>query len=242
MGVAVEIRGALQPFKPQLVIPAADDKYYIRRASGGYNPSIKGSPAHESVDVLSNCVGWAIGRFNAIGDYGDCRYLSPVNAERFIDYAGGLEISQKPRLGACAVWKGGSTYEGSDGAGHVAIVEQIFNDGSIMTSESGYGAMRPFWITHRYKGNSGNWGQKTTSYKFLGFILNPAVVDMPSRLDWVKLRVIRPDGSKEFITVPGALIGGRWHVQLRSIEEPLQLARVGYNAQEGYPEVYIDEK
>ena len=239
MRPAVNIRGALQPFKPRLTLPEPDNKYYIRRASGGYNPGIKGYPMHESLDALSNCVSYAIGRFNEIGQYGECRYLKPVNAERFIEYAGGLEISKDPQLGACAVWKGGASLDGSDGAGHVAIVEQINSDGSIITSESGYGATRPFWITHRYRGNSGNWGQKTTAYKFLGFILNPAVVDLPAELEWVKMRVIRHDGSKEFITVPGTLIGGRWHVQLRSIEEPLQLARVGYNAQEGYPEVIL---
>lgn len=238
MRPAVNINGALQPFKPRLTLPENTNKYYIRRASGGYNPGIKGYPMHESLDVLSNCVSYAIGRFNEIGQYGECRYLKPVNAERFIDYAGGLEISKDPQLGACAVWKGGASLDGSDGAGHAAIVEDVFTDGSIITSESGYGAARPFWLTHRQKGR-GNWGQKEGVYEFLAFILNPAVVDMPSQLEWVKLRVIRPDSSAEFVTVPGALIGGRWHIQLRSIDEPLQLAGVGYNAQEGYPEVYL---
>lgn len=238
MPAAVEIRGALQPFEPRLVIPSDDNLYYIRRASGGYNPGIKGHPQHKSLDALANCVSYALGRFNEIGDYGECRYLKPVNAERFIEYAGGLEISQKPALGACAVWQGGSSLDGSDGAGHVAIVEQVFSDGSIMTSESGYGASRPFWITHRQKG-SGRWGQGA-SYKFLGFILHPAVTELPRGLEWVTLCVKRGDGSREYIQVPGALIGSRWHVQLRSLDEPLGLAKVGYDAEAGTPEVYIE--
>lgn len=151
--------------------PGAGNKYYIRKASGGYNGAIKGSPTDSECDVLANCVGYAVGRFNEIGGWGSCKYLSPVNAENFIQYKGDLEVGQEPRLGACAVWQKGATLSGSDGAGHVAIVEKVVSATEIITSESGYGS-KAFWTQTRKKGD-GNWGQGS-GYKFLGFIYNPA--------------------------------------------------------------------
>ena len=73
------------------------------------------------------------------------------------------------------VWQKGATLNGSDGAGHVAIVEKVVSDTEVYTSESGWGSSIPFWNKTRTKGN-GNWGQGT-AYKFLGFIYNPAISD-----------------------------------------------------------------
>lgn len=160
-------------FTPRLTRPEAGNKYYITKAAGGYSDAIKGSPTDAACDVLANCVGYAYGRFNEIAGEGACKYLRPVNAENFIQYAGGLEIGQEPRLGACMVWQKGNTLQGSDGAGHVAIVEQISNATEIITSESGWAASKPFWTQTRKKGADGNWGQGN-GYKFLGFIYNPS--------------------------------------------------------------------
>ena len=122
--------------------------------------------------MLSNCVGYAYGRFNEIGGYGYCKYLSPVNAENFIQYKGSLEVGQTPKLGACMVWRKGNTLSNSDGAGHVAIVEKVVSSTQVMTSESAYGGSA-FYNKTRNKG-SGNWDMGT-GYTFLGFIYNPAV-------------------------------------------------------------------
>lgn len=162
-------------FKPRLSRPEAGNKYYITKSAGGYSDAIKGSPTDAACNVLSNCVGYAYGRFNEIGGYGCCKYLRPVNAENFMQYAGGLATGQTPKLGACMVWRKGATLNGSDGAGHVAIVEKIISATEIVTSESGYGSKTPFWTKTRKKGN-GNWGAGS-GYTFLGFIYNPAVKD-----------------------------------------------------------------
>lgn len=159
-------------FVPRLSRPTAGNKYYIRKASGGYSNAIKGSPTDSQCDVLSNCVGYAYGRFNEIGGYGCCKYLAPVNAENFMQYRGSCEVGQTPKVGACMVWRKGNTLSGSDGAGHVAIVEKVISDTEIVTSESGYGSAA-FWTQTRKKG-SGNWGAGS-AYTFLGFIYNPAV-------------------------------------------------------------------
>lgn len=159
-------------FTPRLSRPEAGNKYYITKKRGGYSDAIEGSPRDSACDVLSNCVGYAYGRFNEIGDWGSCRYLCPTWAENFMSYTGGLETGQEPRVGACMVWQKGATLSNADGAGHVAIVEKVYSATSILTSESGWGCANPFWTKTRSKGD-GNWGAGA-GYKFLGFIYNPA--------------------------------------------------------------------
>lgn len=163
-------------FKMRTTKPEAGNKYYIRKASGGYSNAITGSPKDADCDVLSNCVGYAYGRFNEIGGYGACKYLAPVNAEKFIQYKGSCEVGQTPKLGACMVWQKGNSLSGGDGAGHVAIVEKVISDTEVITSESGWGSSTPFWTQTRKKGSNGRWGCGS-AYKFLGFIYNPAVSD-----------------------------------------------------------------
>lgn len=160
------------PFVPRLSKPEAGNKYYITKSKGGYSDAVVGKPTDRSCNVLANCVGYAYGRFNEIGGYGECRYLRPTNAENFIENAGGLQIGQEPRLGACMVWRKGATLSGKDGAGHVAIVEKVISPTEVVTSESGWESSA-FWTQTRKKGN-GNWGSGS-AYHFRGFIYNPAV-------------------------------------------------------------------
>ncbi len=153
--------------------PKAGNKYYIRKANGGYSNAIKGYPTDKDCDVLSNCVGYSYGRFNEIGGYGYCKYLAPVNAERFMLYKGSCKSGNEPKPGACMVWQKGNTLSCNDGAGHVAIVEKVISKTEVYTSESGYGG-KAFWNQTRKKGADGRWGCGS-GYKFLGFIYNPAV-------------------------------------------------------------------
>lgn len=168
-------------YVPRVEKPEAGNKYYIRKADGGYSPCIKGSPVDKDCNVLSNCVGYAVGRFNEIGGYEKIKFLRSVNAENFMQYAGNCKTGMVPKLGACAVWQKGKTLSSSDGVGHVAIVENVISDTLIVTSESGYGSKTPFWLKSRNK-DSGNWGAGNNS-TFLGFIYNPAVTDSPQAED-----------------------------------------------------------
>lgn len=161
-------------FIMRLKKPEKGNKYYIRKASGGYSNAIKGRPVDSDCDVLSNCVGYAYGRFNEIANLGYCKYLAPVNAENFMQYKGTCKSGSTPKLGSCMVWQKGASLSGSDGAGHVAIVEKVISDTEVITSESGYGCSTPFWTRVRKKGADGRWGANS-SYKFLGFIYNPSV-------------------------------------------------------------------
>lgn len=190
-------------FKPRLSKPEAGNPYYNRKDNGGTNPCIKGKPTDSGCNVLSNCVGYAIGRFNEIANPGYCKYLRSTNAENFMQVRGNLEYGITPKLGAIIVWQKGATLSGSDGAGHVAVVEQINADGSIVTSESGYGGSA-FWTSTRKKGN-GNWGAGY-GYKFLGFIYQPEsiAVPVPEKKDDPELTAF----IKEVQSVIGAQVDG----------------------------------
>lgn len=154
-------------FAPRIDIPEKSNRYYIAKANGGLNPCIpkpSGSPLR-----FANCVFYAVGRFAEITGI----WLPSTNAENFVNEAKklGLTVSDKPQLGAIAVWAKGKVGDGSDGAGHVAVVEIINETGSIVTSESGWNAKQEFWTQTRKP--DGNWGQ-SGAYRFLGFILPPS--------------------------------------------------------------------
>lgn len=158
-----------------------NNKYYIRTATGGLNGAVAGSPVISGANVLCNCVGYANGRFNeSINDpelkgvVKAFKYQLVCNAENFIESAKrqGLKISSTPIEGGIMVWQKGATLNGRDGAGHVAFVERVYDDGSIMTSESGWGSWA--FKTVRRDNSNGRWGQNSL-YKFRGCIINPSI-------------------------------------------------------------------
>ena len=161
------------------------NKNFITTGSGGWNTCIKGYPNDPNADCLANCVGYASGRFNEIineaRETTGCtyKYLN-CNAEWFIERAqqAGLQIGSTPRVGAIMCWQKGTVDGGGDGAGHVAIVEKVYNNNSVYTSESGYGSTA-FWNQNRSNSN-GKWGC-SNGYSCRGFIYLPsdvqAVVD-----------------------------------------------------------------
>lgn len=158
--------------------PGAGNKFYITKGKGGYSTCIQGNPTDANCNVLANCVGYACGRFNEI--IGSMKYPSlNCNAENFIERAksAGLSVGNTPKVGAIMCWQKGATLSGSDGAGHVAVVEAVYDNNHVYTSESGYGSSA-FWNSHRYNSN-GRWGL-SSGYTFRGFIYNPAVPDEPT--------------------------------------------------------------
>ena len=151
--------------------PTSGNKYYIRKASGGYSTCIQGKPTDSQCDVLANCVGYACGAFNEELDLGYEKYHLNCNAENFIEraIASGLSVIDKPCVGAIICWEGRGSL-----AGHVGIVTWVDNPANptcIKTAESGYGAKSPFWTTTRYN-NNGRWGMNE-DYPLRGFIVNP---------------------------------------------------------------------
>ncbi len=157
-------------FEPRYSKPERGNPFYNTISNGGYSRAIKGKPTDPDCDVLHNCVGYAYGRFHEAANRPQMDLFDPVNAENIFANAQqhGLKTGSTPKVGALVVWQKGATLSGSDGAGHVAFVEEVGIGGDITTSESGYGAAKPFWNGH-YKApyNYGN------GYKLLGFVYLP---------------------------------------------------------------------
>lgn len=137
------------------------DKYYysdnIFQASGYGMWDSKGNER-------GNCTAYAWGRFYELT--GKYPKLCTSNAENWYKYNDGYERSKTPKLGAVIVWSKGKIGNAKDGAGHVAVVEEIYPDGSILTSNSGWKST--FFYMKKIPSN-----YKLNGYKFEGFIYNP---------------------------------------------------------------------
>lgn len=175
-------------FTPRLSKPERGNPYYNRHPKGYAVGIIDGNPQDVGCDVLANCVGYAAGRFNEIIGAGKFVYFQYApNPRDWISTAKtyGLQIGIEPKLGAVLVWES-----------HVCVVEKIHSDGSITTSESGYGCSPAFWTTLR-KNTDGVWGGRFG--KFLGFIYQPKGVEpymkkgidisaYQTKVDWNKVQ------------------------------------------------------
>lgn len=148
-------------FKPRLTAPSSTDKHWLRKAKGGVNPCIE----IKNGSCLPNCVGYAWGRVYEL--LGKKHSLSTGNAENWYNKKDGYSRGQEPKLGAVICWRKGKAGVASDGAGHVAVVEQIKSDGTIVCSESSYGGSRFNVRTLKKPYKLG------TSYTFQGFIYPP---------------------------------------------------------------------
>lgn len=144
-------------YKPRTSTPSKTNKYYY-----------KNNPFYQSGYGLPNCTCYAFGRFYEV--LGKKPSLSLSNAENWWAHKDGYKRGQTPRLGAVICWRKGRAGNGSDGAGHVAIVEKIYSDGRILIGQSGWGASKKFWtqtLSPPYEIGG--------AYKLQGFIYNPAV-------------------------------------------------------------------
>lgn len=171
-------------FKIMTSLPEKGNKFYNTTSNGGYSRCIQGSPVQSGRNVYSNCVGHACSRFNEVYSiltgYNGMKFPNlNCNAENFIERAKntyGLEVKPYPVLGGIMVWQKGATLSGSDGAGHVAFVEDITAATNFYSSESGWGSSNPFWNSNRSNSN-GRWGM-SSGYTFRGCIVNPAIGDI----------------------------------------------------------------
>lgn len=134
------------------------DILWLSTTVGGLNPfSVKNNG-----DTLPNSAAYAWGRFYEI--LGQEPKLSTGNpAQWYLNTSDGYTRGLAPNLGAIVCW------QGSDG--HVAIIEQINDDGSIITSESD---SSNYWKLTTRTNTDGNWGAGS-NYKFQGFIYNPKI-------------------------------------------------------------------
>lgn len=130
------------------------------------------NPFYQSGYGLPNCTCYAFGRFWELTG-GSMPSLSWNDAENWYGHADGYARGKTPKLGAVICWRKGQAGDDSDGSGHVAIVEQINADGSIVTSNSAYGGSL-FYRETLTKESDYTW---SSNYVFQGFIYNPVDFD-----------------------------------------------------------------
>ena len=184
-------------FIPRLKAPDKTDRHWLRPSAGGVNKCVH----IKNGSVLPNCVGYAWGRWYEL--LGKAPKLSRSNAEVWWRKEDGYERGQVPRLGAVICWSKGVVGVGKDGAGHVAIVEQIKPDGTIVTSNSADGGSRWYKKTIKPPYNFGK-------FDFQGFIYLPVefAEEVTYRVwtGWRWLREVR--GLEDYAGVFGKPISG----------------------------------
>lgn len=155
-------------YKPRTEAPEKDNKNFIHTSAGGFNKGLHLGGGR----VLPNCVAYCLGRWHEL--LGKDTNLRSQNAEDFYAYTkDGYKRSDTPKLFAIACWKKGRLWNESDGAGHVAVVEEVKSNGDIVTSESVWGGKR--FRRKTYKKSSNYYLAK--GYEFQGFILFPVDVE-----------------------------------------------------------------
>lgn len=159
----------MEEFKKRTKAPSETNKYYIKTTYKGYNKCI--IIDYLTGSVLPNCTGYAYGRFmECQGSSVTTCNLSTGNAENWYKKNDGYQRGQIPKLGAVICWSD------SAGEGHVAIVEKVYDNGDIDTSNSAYGG-KYYYNKKLKKSNDYYMG---STYHFQGFIYNPTEFYDPS--------------------------------------------------------------
>lgn len=223
-------------YKPRTTAPSSTNKYYKHTSAGGLNSCIhiKGG------SCLPNCVGYAWGRWYEI--LGKKPKLSRRNAELWWGYTeDGYKRGQTPKIGAVMCWSKGKAGVSSDGAGHVAVVEKINDDGTITWSNSNYGGTRFYTSTKKAPYYIGD------AYTFQGFIYLPVTFDEGKKKEEPK-KETKPTSSSKYKTGdyivtasllnvrtgPGTKHPKKTYKQLTANAQKQVRANAGYRAN-GYP-------
>lgn len=115
-------------FEKRLSAPSKSNKYYYSHSNIFYTSGY-GMP---------NCTAYAWGR---VYELTGKRYTAlHGNAEDWWPAAkkAGMKTGSTPKLGAICCWRAGVVGNDNDGAGHVAVVEEIKPNGDIVTSNSAW--------------------------------------------------------------------------------------------------------
>lgn len=159
-------------FIPRVSTPKDDNKCYLKSPKG-YNKCIRGNTKnglnHGKDDVLPNCTGYAYGRFLEAQEWTSCK-LPTCNAEMWLEKNTKYQEGFTARVGSILVFAKGKVGTGSDGAGHVMFVEDIFKDGTAYCSESGWNFTKSRMDTRKVKRDSKNRYVYSSKYTYLGCI------------------------------------------------------------------------
>lgn len=191
-------------FMPRTIPPQRDEKWWVKFGNGGSSNDEIGNCCivgqneswyystkygRQVANVIPNCVGYAHGRFcEILGSWFDG--LPHASGGQWINTirnnSVNLVIGDTPKLGAVIEWPG-----------HVAIVEYINEDGSIMISQSGWSSQ------YNYHWNTRFWVQGPISSPYnlsygnvKGFIYNPGTEGVTKVGPWTPGPKWKEDLSK----------------------------------------------
>lgn len=173
-------------FKKRTTQPDTNDKNYMNYKYGGYNTScvINTNTGY----VLANCVGYCQGRLLELLNCNKTNWTLPAcNAEDWMDIAkqNGMQTGVDAKLGAVICWKQGNTWNSADGAGHIAIVEEIKDNGDLVVSSSHYnGCMFDVMVITKASGYA-----YRTGFVFQGFIYCGIEFEAPKPVEQLYYRV-----------------------------------------------------
>lgn len=157
-------------FVKRLEAPTSDNKFYLKINKGGYNKAMEIDKKSHS--CLPNCCGLVHGRFlesqNTIDSTKD--NLCIGNAKSYYKKKDGYKRGLTPKVGSIIC------FDKTNGSGHVAFVEEIKENGDIVTSNSAYNGTR-FFLKTLKKSKNYYYGK---NYILQGFIYNPTEFDTES--------------------------------------------------------------
>ena len=152
--------------------------------SVAWNTAVYGDPTQAGADVLSNCVGWCIGRMLELYILNNPGYdpatlqtqpfaeFGRHNAGEWYDTAVGLgyETVTEPQAGCILVTRQ-----------HVAVIEK-YEDGQWWISESGYYDPTPWYYQNSLYQSGGVWYSSYSSEPrdIIGFFKIPSVTPGPA--------------------------------------------------------------
>lgn len=175
-------------FTPRTEPPESGNPYYNTKSVGGYSNAITGYGPHKGLNVLNNCVGYALGRFHEAIDEPSFKYFQASRRDggMFVQVGkdNGMDVDttgDNPKVGDVISW----TQAGK--AGHVAFVEEVPDTEHIVITHSGYND-RMFWVRDKLTKSSDAsnkwpiWKNSSPPYIFSGFVHNPGIIfaDPPS--------------------------------------------------------------
>ncbi len=167
-------------YTPRLTAPSASDPKWIMSQYGGFNDCVAGSDGPPS--VLPNCTGYVHGRVMEIRNHNaDDSGLSFGNGVTYWTASSADWIrEQNPSLGAILC------YDSVSGFGHVAVVEEVIDNDTVVVSESDYGDPTIGLAGVRFRVltciRSNGWRPAGPAWNVTpqGFLRNPYVDDEPS--------------------------------------------------------------
>ena len=154
-------------FYPRDNAPAYNNKYYVKTTYGGLNKCM--AINKNTGSVLANCTGYAWGRFLEECGIETCS-LPATDAGTWFNSNHGYEKGSLPKKGAVICYGGGW-----ENRGHVGIVEEVYENGSVVVSQSNYGGT----LWEKVNLAPPYFSQGASLY-LQGFIYNPHVEDSPT--------------------------------------------------------------